>query len=474
MSVFKSTPHEKESTMSNTLFENLWALHTISKVDDDNYLLAIDRCYLHDLSGTQAMFMLLKNRRRAMNRRRCIAIPDHSLSSKPGRTKNDSPISKKLMPLFSLGCTLFGIKQLGLKDPRQGIVHVVGPETGLSLPGMTIVCGDSHTCTHGAMGALSWGVGSSELYHVLATQTLQVKKPKTMNIVLTGVLKEHVGPMDVILYVIAKHGVDCGIGYAVEYSGSVISAFDMEQRLTLCNLTVELGSEYGLISPDEKTIAYSVQGEFAPKGASLERLKAHCASIATKPGSVFDTTIVVDVSTLERQVSWGITPAHTIGVTEKIPSLETLSADKERLSHTEAFSYMDVTPGAPIGGTRIQQVFIGSCSNGRLSNLREVAALVEGKRVAEGVIAWVVPGSQQVKKAAEAEGLHSIITGAGFLWGEPCCSLCGGCNGEKVPNGHRCVSTTNRNFIGRQGPGSRTHLASPYTAVKAALSGRIE
>ena len=460
--------------MSNTLFEKLWVMHVIKQIDDSNALVAIDRCYLHDLSGPSAMLMLIKARRRPMVKQKNFAIPDHTLSSKPGRTVKDSPISRKLYPLFSFGSKLLGIKLFGINDPRQGIVHVVGPESGLSLPGMTIVCGDSHTCTHGAMGALSWGVGTSELYHVLATQTLKVKKPKTMQIELTGMAKENVGPMDIILHIIAKHGVDFGLGYAIEYTGPVIRAMDMEARMTLCNLTVELGSEYGLIAPDEKTLTYIEGREFSPKGAKLEALKKHCAEIATSADAVFDKSINVDVGNIGRQLSWGITPAHTISVDGAVPAILPDLAEKDSRSYEEAYNYMDLQAGQNIAGTAIRRVFIGSCSNGRISNIREVAALAKGKRVATSVEAWVIPGSQAVKRQAESEGLDKILQDSGFIWGEPCCSLCGGCNGEKIPSGQRCVSTTNRNFIGRQGAGARTHLASPYTAVQAALSGQIQ
>jgi 3-isopropylmalate/(R)-2-methylmalate dehydratase large subunit len=449
-------------------------LHTVDRIDEDHYLIHIDRCYLHDLSGPSAMLKMLKAFRRPMSRASDFAIPDHTLSTKPGRTQKDSAISAKLMPLFKAGCTLLGIRMFGLKDKRQGIVHVVGPESGLSLPGMTIVCGDSHTCTHGALGALAWGVGTTELYHVLATQCIVLKKPKTLKIGLVGKLDEHIGPMDVILNVISAMGVDFGIGYAVEYTGEAILNMDMEQRMTLCNLTVELGSEYALISPDEKTIEYIKGREFAPKGEKKDALIAHCREIASAADSRFDKSVSLDVSGIGRQISWGITPAHTISVDGVIPKADGAINEKTRRSFEKAYEYMDVKAGQPIMGTKIEQVFIGSCSNGRLSNIQQVAELVSGKHVAEGVTAWVVPGSQKVKGEAERLGLDVIIKNAGFLWGEPCCSLCGGCNGEHVPSGQRCVSTTNRNFIGRQGPGARTHLASPYTAVMAALSGTIE
>ena len=456
------------------LFENLWKLHTIEQLDDNNYLLAIDRCYLHDLSGPSALGMLTKADIQPIRNTAIFAISDHTLSSKPGRKVSDSPISAKLVPLFTEGCSKLGIRMFGLEDERQGIVHVTGPELGLSLPGMTIVCGDSHTCTHGALGALSWGVGSSELYHVLATQSLLIKRPKTMRIELTGIPGRTIEPMDIILYIIAQYGVNYGIGYAIEYTGEVIRHMEMEQRMTLCNLTVELGSEYGLISPDEKTLNYIHGREYSPISKNMQALKTHCSEIASVTDSVFDKTIKVDVSKIGRQVSWGITPAHTIQVSGTVPSSANSDSKIDPCSLEEAYSYMDLTAGQKIEGTQIQQVFIGSCSNGRISNIKQVAEMVEGKKVAKGVTAWVVPGSQQVKREAEALGLDKIIIDAGFVWGEPCCSLCGGCNGERVAKGHRCVSTTNRNFIGRQGPGARTHLASPYTAVMAALSGIIQ
>ncbi|MFA9381852.1 MAG: aconitase family protein, partial [Acetanaerobacterium sp.] len=315
--------------MKNNLFENLWDMHTVQRLDENNYLIAVDRCYLHDLSGPSAMLKMAKSAKRPMNKTNVFAIPDHTLSTKPGRTQKDSPISAKLMPLFSGESWMLGVRMFGLNDDRQGIVHVVGPETGLSLPGMTIVCGDSHTCTHGALGALSWGVGTSELYHVLATQCLIVKKPKSMRIELTGTLDEGVGPMDVILHVIATKGVDFAIGYAIEYTGEIIRKMDMEQRMTLCNLTVELGSEYGLISPDEVTLEYIKDREFSPKGVQLKALEDHCRAIATTADSTFDKSVVIDVSGIGRQVSWGITPAHTISVEGKIPAINSSMSEND-------------------------------------------------------------------------------------------------------------------------------------------------
>ena len=455
------------------LFQKLWDLHAIRDMGEDNYLIAIDRCFLHDLSGPAALGMLQKSGRPARDPHRVFATPDHLILSAPGRTEEMSPLSARSMPLFRMGCKGYGLSLFDLDSPQQGIVHVVGPEQGLSLPGMTIVCGDSHTCTHGALGALAWGVGTSELYHVLATQTLMVKKPKTMYIELTGHLADEVGPMDVMLYLISTLGVDFGIGYAVEYGGELIREMEMEDRMTLCNLTVEMGSEYALISPDEKTFAYVKGRPYAPENEAWDAFEAHAAGLASNEESEFDKKVTIDVSGIGRFVSWGITPAHAAGVDACVPGTEGLEEARAR-SFNEAYQYMDIAPGTPLAGIRIDRVFIGSCSNGRLSNIRRVAEIVKGKHVADGVEAWVVPGSQPVRKAAEEEGLDTILKDAGFIWGEPSCSLCGGCNGEQVASGKRCVSTTNRNFIGRQGPGARTHLASPVTAAKAALSGKIE
>lgn len=459
--------------MGRNFFENIWEQHVIEKIDDENYLMAIDRCYIHDLSGPGVFRMVQNSGLPVYDPSRICGIPDHTLSAKPGRTIQDSFVSKMLMPPFCSACKEYGITLFDLGDERQGIVHVVGPEQGLSLPGMTIVCGDSHTCTHGAMGALAWGVGSTELYHVLTTQTLMVKKPRTMEVRLEGTLPDDVDAMDVILYVISRLGTDFAIGHAVEYTGSVIRNMDMEDRLTVCNLSVEFGSEYGFISPDEKTIEYIRERSGTPEGEKLEKLIDYCREIASTPDSTYDKSITIDVTGITRQVSWGVSPMHTISIDGVIPSEADANTESERQGYSEACRYMGLEPGQRLRGVKIDKVFIGACSNGRLSNIRRVAELVKGKKVAGHVDAWVVPGSCQVKKEAEALGLDRILKDAGFVWGEPGCSLCSGSNGEKLEPGQRSVSTTNRNFIGRQGPGARTHLAGPATAALSALKGEI-
>ncbi|WP_371379043.1 3-isopropylmalate dehydratase large subunit [Sporomusa aerivorans] len=456
-----------------TMFDKIWEIHAVKKISDDNYLLFIDRCYLHDLSGPLALKLLTKAGLKPLNKNLVVASPDHTVSSKPNRCFDDTFSSKAFIPLFREECLKHDIPLFDLNDPKQGIIHVIGPELGISLPGMTIVCGDSHTCTHGAMGALAWGIGTSELYHILATQTLVVKKPKTMRVNIEGEMSPGIEPMDIILHIIAKHGSDFGVGYAVEYSGEAIRKLDMEGRMTICNLTVEFGSEYGFIAPDSTTFEYITNREYAPKDANFAKLIEHCKSMVTDNGAKFDKEITVSIKNLKPQISWGVTPSHTIGIDEVIPDPQDASTENLQNGWIKALEYMDFQPGQKMENLLIDRVFIGSCSNGRISNLERVAKLVQGKKVAEHVEAWIVSGSEKVKKEAEMKGLDKVFKEAGFLWGEPGCSLCGGANGEQVGPGKRCVSTTNRNFIGRQGPKARTHLASPSTAAAAAIGGKI-
>ena len=460
-------------SQQKTMFDKIWDLHTIVKKSEEDYLLHIDRCYLHDLSGPMALKMLEKAGLHPFNRNLVFASPDHTVSSKPNRSFNDTFPGKFFIPLFREQCAKHGVTLFDLNQEKQGVIHVIGPELGLSLPGMTMVCGDSHTCTHGAMGSLAWGVGTSELYHVLATQTLVIKKPKTMRVNIEGDLNPGIEPMDIILHIIAQYGSDFGVGYAVEYSGDVIRKTGMEGRMTICNLTVEFGSEYGFMAPDSTTFEYIRNREYAPKDNDFKKLIAHCKSIVTDNGAQFDKEITVDITGLQPQISWGITPSHTIGIDQMIPDLQTASTDNQKNGWIKALDYMDFQTGQRMEGLPIDRVFIGSCSNGRISNLEAVAKIVRGRKVANHVEAWIVPGSEKVKTEAEKQGLDKVFIEAGFLWGEPGCSLCGGANGEQVAPGKRCVSTTNRNFIGRQGPNSRTHLASPSTAAAAAIAGRI-
>lgn len=456
--------------MAQTIFEKIWDAHVVEHLEDGSDLLHIDRCYGHDLSGTMAYRMMKKKEYRPWNPALTVSVPDHTLASCPGRTMESSPVSQAYMPSFRQLSREFDIRMFDLGDPRQGVVHVVGPETGLSLPGITAVCGDSHTCTHGAMGAMAWGVGTSELYHAVTTQTIVARKPKLMRLRLEGTPGPAVEAMDVILYLIARFGAGFGAGYAVEYSGAAVSAMEMEDRMTICNLTVEMGSEYAIIAPDDKTLTYLEGRDFAPKGELFRRLAEYAKTLKTDPDAAFDVDLAVDLSQVTPQISWGVSPEQTVPLAGNIPEVP---APGKEDAFRKALDYMDLRPGTSMLGVPVQRVFIGSCSNGRLSNLRRAAQAVEGRHVAAGVEAWIVPGSMEVKHQAEALGLHQVFREAGFLWGEPGCSLCGGCNGERVAPGHRCVSTTNRNFMGRQGPKSRTHLASPTTAALAAIAGVI-
>lgn len=456
-----------------TLFDNLWESHIVEEQDEENCLLAIDRIYLHDLCGMYAFQMMDRNQKEIFRKDSVYATPDHTLPSKKGRKITDCEISSAVIPEFRNGCRKYGVTLFDLEDERQGIVHIVGPETGLSLPGMTVVCGDSHTCTHGAIGALSIGVGTSEVYHALATSCLRIKRPKIMKIELSGERKENVSAMDIILYIISKVGIDFGVGYAVEYTGEIVRSMNIDERCTLCNLTIEMGAEYGLVSPDEVTFEYLRGKEYAPKGKKWEEMIRHCKKIATKQDSIFDREISFDISVVERQVSWGINPSQTISIGEAVPKITSDLSEKAAAAYQNACRYMGVKPGQRMKNIPIEYVFIGSCSNGRITYLKQIAEVVKGKKVAENVTAWVVPGSVRVMKEAERLGIDKILTDAGFHWGEPSCSLCVGSNGEVIPYGCRCVSTTNRNFIGRQGRGARTHLTGPYTAALAAIYGKI-
>ena len=455
------------------LFEKLWESHVISHLNNGNDLLAIDRIYLHDLCGTFAFQCLDSSGHGVANPEHVYATPDHTLASKPCRTDADSEMSALIMPAFRKGCQKYGIPMYDVGDPRQGIVHIMGPDCGLSLPGMTVVCGDSHTCTHGAVGALAMGVGTNQVYHALATSCLIANKPKTMEIRLEGNCQVDVDAMDIILYILSKYGNTFGAGYAIEYSGSAIQNMPVEERFTICNLTIETGAEDCLISPDEQTLAYLKGREHAPKGSDWHSFAAYCEQISTTANSAFDRRILIDVSKIERQISWGINPSHTIAISDTIPSTNRIISESIVESYRKAYEYMDLKPGTTIRGTKIDQVFIGSCANGRLSTIQKVADVVAGKKVKSGIRAQIVPGSEQIKREAEQLGLDRILKEAGFIWAEPCCSLCVGSNGETVQSGNRCVSTTNRNFIGRQGRGARTHIASARTAALAALTGEI-
>ncbi len=460
--------------MGRTLFDKLWESHIIKDLGDGNALIYIDRCYLHDLTGPLALQQLKERNYVPFHVNQLVASCDHTIAASPGRTKNSTEASRHWIPIFEDACKQYGITYYGPNDDRQGIVHVIGPERGLSLPGTTIVCGDSHTCTHGALGALAWGVGTSDLAHAIATRTLVVKRPRTLLLNLVGQINnKRIDAMDIGLFLLSKLGSDFGNGYAIEYAGEVVENMSMEDRMTICNLTVELGSEFGLISPDETTYSYLKTCPDAPKDKDFKDMYEYCINICSDDFDSFHRVVTIDVSDVQPQISWGVSPSHTSSISAGVPKDEHGISNCKHDDFVKALEYMGLEPGMSLEGIPIERVFIGSCSNGRISNLLRVADFVRGKTVASHVEAWIVPGSMQVKREAESLGLDIIFKDAGFLWGEPSCSLCSGSSGECVAPFHRCVSTSNRNFMGRQGSYSRTHLSGPLTAAKAAIYGFI-
>jgi 3-isopropylmalate/(R)-2-methylmalate dehydratase large subunit len=458
--------------MALTLFDKVWNQHVVKEFGDAWVLMHIDRHLLHDLSGAPGLNDLVTRKLAFRNPELAFATPDHLVASAPGRSGQTYPVGAALWTMLKQRTAEFGVRYFELGQLGQGIVHVMGPELGITLPGMSVICGDSHTCTNGGLGALAFGVGSSEIVHALATQTLRQQKPRNMRIRFDGALADGVTPKDLILHVIGKLGASAGTGYAVEFAGSAVRGMEIEGRLTICNLSIEMGAKYGMIAPDERTFAYVAGRPFAPSGAELDRAIAHWQSLPSDPDARFDREEVLDAGTIAPTVTWGTSPEHTVPVDGIVPD-PAVADSSVRKDWEAAVEYMGLTPGAPIAGTRIDWVFIGSCANSRLSDLRDAARVVRGRKVAAGVNAWVVPGSEQVKRAAEGEGLDRIFKEAGFQWREPGCSLCVAANGDRIPKGARAVSTSNRNFVGRQGPGARTHLASPAMAAAAAIAGAI-
>ena len=455
-----------------TLLAKIWDQHVIARLGDDTDLLHIDRHLLHDLGGSRGLLDLKKRNLTVHNSELTFATPDHAISTAQGRA-GTLKIGQELLAALRVETSAAGIELFDIDQPGQGIVHVIGPELGLSLPGCIIVCGDSHTCTHGGLGALAFGIGSSELTHVLATQALIQRRPKTMRVRFEGRLSAGVSAKDLILALIGHVGAAGGTGYAVEYAGSAIRDLPIEGRLTICNLSIELGAKMGLIAPDEKTYDYIRGRRYAPRGEMWQQAVAAWRQLPSDPDAVFDREVMIDVATIIPQVTWGISPEHVVGVDGHVPDPQAIADPARRAATEAALDYMGLKAGAPIAGTPVDWVFIGSCTNSRLSDLRAAAEIARGRKVAPGVRAWVVPGSEAVKRDAVAEGLDRLFTEAGFEWREPGCSMCLAANGETVAPGQRSVSTSNRNFIGRQGPRARTHLASPAMAAAAAIAGAI-
>ncbi|SEP30350.1 3-isopropylmalate/(R)-2-methylmalate dehydratase large subunit [Methylobacterium sp. ap11] len=459
--------------MGRTLLDKLWDAHVVADLGDGWSLLHIDRHLLHDLSGTAGLEALAARGLTVRNPDLAFATADHAVSSAPGRTGESYAPGAPLWSGLKARSAQAGLHYFELGEVGQGIVHVMGPELGITLPGVSLICGDSHTCTHGGLGALAFGVGSSELTHALATQTLRQQKPKRLRVRFEGTLSQGLAPKDLILHLIGRLGAAAGTGHAVEYAGSAIRSLGIEGRMTVCNLSIELGAKIGMVAPDDTTFAYVENRRFAPKGALFDRAVAEWRSLASDPDALFDREEVIDVAEVKPTVTWGTSPEHAIPIDAAIPDPRAAPDPERREAWRAALAYMGLEPGQPLAGTPVDWVFIGSCTNSRLSDLREAAALARGRHVAPGVTAWVVPGSERVKRDAEAEGLDQVFRDAGFAWREPGCSLCVAANGERVPPGARAVSTSNRNFVGRQGPGARTHLASPAMAVAAAVTGAL-
>jgi 3-isopropylmalate/(R)-2-methylmalate dehydratase large subunit len=456
-------------TGRGTLFDKIWGSHVVANLGGDTDLLHVDRHFVHDLHAG-AFQSVIRNGFSVRSPDLTYAVADHSVSTLPGRTIDSAPNGQRAAVLVDSAREL-GIWAAGLDDPEQGIVHMIAPESGLAQPGMLIVCGDSHTCTQGAVGAMAWGIGSTEVNHVLISQTIIQKRPETLRINIEGRLGPWVTAKDVILYTIGRLGADAGNGYAVEYAGPAVRAMTIEERLTMCNLSVEMGCRIGMVGPDDSTYEYLVGGQFSPKEQYWDEAMEYWRSLPSDADARFDREETIDASLIEPQITWGTSPEHVISVADRIP--DPAANPQNREAYRAALDYTGLAGGEPIAGTPIQRVFIGSCANSRISDLRVAARVAEGRRVASNVEAWVVPGSKAVKRQAEAEGLDRIFLAAGFQWREPGCSLCLASNGEFVAPGHHCVSTSNRNFIGRQGRDSITHLASPPMAAAAAIAGAI-
>jgi 3-isopropylmalate/(R)-2-methylmalate dehydratase large subunit len=455
------------------MFEKIWDAHIVREEAGKPSLLYIDLHLVHEVTSPQAFEGLRLTGRKVRRPDLTVATADHNVPTSSRLLPITDPISKQQIETLAANCSEFGVTLYDIHSPFQGVVHVIGPEQGLTQPGMTIVCGDSHTSTHGAFGALAFGIGTSEVEHVLATQTLQQSKPKTMEIRVNGQLGEGVSAKDIILAIIGKIGTDGATGYVVEYTGEAIRSLSMEGRMTVCNMSIEAGARAGLVAPDEKTFAYVKGRRFAPKGADWDAALAEWQKLPTEPGATFDTLVELDASEIAPHVSWGTSPGMVAPVTSNVPSPSDFSSDSDKRAVDQALKYMALEAGTPISDIAIDTVFIGSCTNGRIEDLRAAAAVIKGHKVHANVRTLVVPGSAVVKAQAEAEGLDQIFKDAGFDWREAGCSMCLAMNPDILQPGERCASTSNRNFEGRQGKGGRTHLVSPAMAAAAAIEGRF-
>ena len=456
-----------------TLFDKIWDNHVVHTQDDGTCLIYIDRHLVHEVTSPQAFEGLRSTGRKVRRPDLTVAVADHNVPTTDRRQGITEPESKLQVDTLEQNTRDFGIEYYGMNDIRQGIVHVIGPEQGLTLPGTTIVCGDSHTATHGAFGALAFGIGTSEVEHVLATQTLIQRPAKNMRVTVDGKLRPGVTAKDIVLAIIGKIGTAGGTGHVIEYAGSAIRDLSMEGRMTVCNMTIEGGARAGIVAPDETTFAYIKGRPYAPKGAAWEAALAYWKTLPSDPGAKYDTEITLKAEDIVPQVTWGTSPEDVLPITAAVPNPADVQDEGKRAAMARSLEYMGLKPGTKLSGIKIDRVFIGSCTNSRIEDLRAAATIAKGRKVAGSVKAMVVPGSGLVKEQAEQEGLDKIFLAAGFEWREPGCSMCLAMNADRLEPGERCASTSNRNFEGRQGRGGRTHLVSPEMAAAAAIKGTL-
>ncbi|MCC7523799.1 MAG: 3-isopropylmalate dehydratase large subunit [Chitinophagaceae bacterium] len=458
--------------MSKTLFEKIWDRHVVKTIDGGPSVFYIDRHFIHEVTSPQAFKGLQQRELPVFRPKRVVATADHNVPTINQHLPIKEELSRLQVEQLKKNCAAFGVELYGLGHPYQGIVHVIGPELGITQPGMTIVCGDSHTSTHGAFGTIAFGIGTSEVEMVLATQCLMQAKPKLMRINVEGNLNKGVYAKDIILYIISKISASGATGYAVEYAGSAIRNLSMEARMTICNMSIEMGARCGMIAPDDTTFNYIKGREFAPKADAWEKALADWKTLKSDADAVFDHELHIRAEDIEPMITYGTNPGMGTGITGHVPALNEID-ERERPSFEKSLNYMGLQPGEQIKGKKVDYVFIGSCTNSRIEDLRMVASFVKGKKKADNVEVWVVPGSKQVEKQAMEEGIHQVFAEAGFMLRQPGCSACLGMNEDKIPAGKYCISTSNRNFEGRQGPGARTMLASPLMAAAAAITGKI-
>ena len=471
---------DKNTSRPRTLYEKIWDAHVVERRDDGTCLVYIDRHLVHEVTSPQAFEALRVAGRKVRRPDLTLAVPDHNLPTTARRDAKGQPIpiadaeSAAQLAALTRNAPEFGIRLIGDADAEQGIVHVVGPEQGFSLPGATIVCGDSHTACHGGLGALAFGIGTSEVEHVLATQTLLLKQSKNMEVRVEGDLGPGVSAKDVVLHICGQLGAAGGTGYVIEYTGSAIRNLSIEGRLTISNMAIEHGARAGLVAPDETTFAYVKGRTYAPKGADWDKAVAWWKGLATDAGATYDKVVLINAADIQPTVTWGTSPEDTVAIGGVVPDPSSFADPSKQEAAAKSLAYMGLVPGQKLAEVEVQNIFIGSCTNSRIEDLRAAAEVLRGRHKAANVKwAIVVPGSGLVKAQAEAEGLHTVFIAAGLEWREPGCSACLGMNPDKVPPGERCASTSNRNFVGRQGPGARTHLVSPAMAAAAAVTGRL-